>query len=249
MAAELARLVHEVAVPVPTLEALHRFMCFPKLVLQSSERRGRKHQRQVAHDLERRLRLFQSGQLEALWTEAKALVQRKPKEPPARTRARAKMEEDGTMPESQVEMIRVLVNEGALSKATKLLLSQGLANSQDPMVEKTLRGLHPQALPHLVAGDSLPASATGSMADNMGAEEDGESMWARRAWAAISSFPPGSAGGPSGLRPIHLTECCRKLGAGSPLVQALGSLSETALTNTFPDSVREVLCASTLIPL
>jgi hypothetical protein len=37
------------------------------------------------------------------------------------------MQEDGTMPESQVGAIRALIEEGALSKATKLLLSRGLA--------------------------------------------------------------------------------------------------------------------------
>jgi hypothetical protein len=36
-------------------------------------------------------------------------------------------------------VIRALVEEGALSKATKLLVSTGLANSQDPSVERTLR--------------------------------------------------------------------------------------------------------------
>ena len=249
VAAELARLVREVAVPVPTWEALHRLMCFPKLVLRSSGRRGRKHQRQVAHDLESRLRLFQTGQLGALWAEAKAMAERKPREAPARTRAQAKMEEDGTMPESQVEMIRALVGEGALSKAAKLLTSQGLANSQDPIVESALRGLHPQALPHLVAGGALPASVQGSLPSEAEAEENGEPTWAKRAWDAITSFPPGSAGGPSGLRPIHLSECCRKIGEGSTLVQALGMFTETALTNTFPAGVREVLCASSLIPL
>eukprot|EP00668_Euglena_longa_P004757 GGOE01005555.1.p2 GENE.GGOE01005555.1~~GGOE01005555.1.p2 ORF type:complete len:203 (+),score=13.07 GGOE01005555.1:231-839(+) len=42
---ELAQLVREIAVPVPTWEALHRLMCFPKLVLRSSGRGGCKHQR------------------------------------------------------------------------------------------------------------------------------------------------------------------------------------------------------------
>ena len=80
------------------------------------------------------------------------------------------------MPQSQVDMIRSLVSEGALSKATKVLLSQGLANSQDPAVEKALRDLHPQALPHLVAGSALPTSAAASVAENLGVEEDGESV-------------------------------------------------------------------------
>ena len=156
VASELARLVREVAVPVPTWEALHRLLCFPKLVLRSSGRGGSKHQRQAALDLDKRLRLFQAGQLDTLWTEARALAEKKPKDQPAKTRARARMEEEGVMPGSQVVAIRTLVEEGALSKATKLLVSTGLANSQDPDVERVLRDLHPQAQPHLVAGDDLP---------------------------------------------------------------------------------------------
>ena len=66
VAAELARLVSEVAVPTPTWEAIHRLTCFPKLVLRSSGRGGTKHQRKVAHDMEQRLKLFQTGQLSQL---------------------------------------------------------------------------------------------------------------------------------------------------------------------------------------
>ena len=133
------------------------------------------HQRQVAHDLEKRLHLFQSGSLSTLWAE---LAQRKPLEQPARTRARAKMEEEDTLPESQVEKIRALVEEGALSKATRLLLAAGLANSQDPDVERKLRELHPTALPHLIAGGAIPMSAATKLAAE---EDDGESLWTRRA--------------------------------------------------------------------
>ena len=142
--------------------------------------------------------------------------------------------------------IRSLVEEGALSKAAKLLVSDGLVNSQDPGVERALWDLHPQPLPHLVAGDDLPTSVPNSLA---GPEDEEDDPWAKKAWRAITSFPPGSAGGPSGLRPIHLSECCRKMGPGSPLVQAIGAFAKVAVTSAFPASVRDVLCASALIPL
>jgi hypothetical protein len=41
IAIELTRLGREMAVPIPTWEALHRLMCFPKLVLRSTGRGGR----------------------------------------------------------------------------------------------------------------------------------------------------------------------------------------------------------------
>ena len=51
------------------------------------------------------------------------------------------------------------------------------------------------------------------------------------------------------MRPVQLSECCRKLGSGSPLIQAIGAFAEVAVSTAFPDGVRQVLCASTLIPL
>jgi hypothetical protein len=199
--------------------------------------------------MDKRLRLFQTGELDRLWVEAKAAAERTPKDKPARTRKRAKLEEEGVMPASQVGAIRALVEEGALSKATKLLASTGLADVTDPGVERVLRELHPAAQPHLVADNNMPRSHANGLGGRNGDEQESAREWSKRAWSAVTSFPPGSAGGPSGLRPVHLSECCRKLGPGSPLVQALGALAEVALTSAFPDSVREVLCASSLIPL
>ena len=191
VAAELARLVNEVAVPVPTWEAVHRLTCFPKLVLSSSGRGGAKHQRKAAHDMEQRLKLFQTGQLSQLWAEARARTQGRPVVAPRRTRGRARIEEDGTMPESQVESIRALVEEGALAKAAKMLLSTGLADAQDPTVEGKLRALHPAGAKHLVAGADLPSLVQGSLGDATDADQEWVLVWAKRAWDAISSFPPG----------------------------------------------------------
>ena len=130
VASELARLIHDVAVPVPTWEALHLLMCFPKLVLRSSGRGGRRHQRQAAHDLDGRLRHFQSGRLDVLWSEVQAVVHKSPSEHQTRTRASARMEEEGIMLTSQVGKIQSLVEEGALSKASKLLLSTTPGNQE-----------------------------------------------------------------------------------------------------------------------
>ena len=152
------------------------------------------------------------------------------------------------MQASHVATIRALVEEGALSKAAKMLIAQGLADSENPVVEKALRELHPPPQPHMVAVDALPSAVQGNLAGDMEEAEKAE-VWEKRVWSAITSFPPGSAGGPSGLRPTHLKEICRKLGPGTPVVAAIGVFVEVAVTTTFPASVREVLCASSLIPL
>ena len=247
VADELAKLVGEVAAPSPTWEALHKLMCFPKLVLRSSNRGGHKHQHHVAHDLERRLRCFQAGQLADLWREAQA-QSRKVAPDRVRTRQQARLEEDGELPASQVGRIRALIEEGALSKATKLLLSTGLANSSDPSVRQALMDLHPPAQPHLVPGDDLPTEVASNVALE-GDKDAQDAEWTKIARRAIASFPPGSAGGPSGLRPVHLSECCRKMGQGAALAHALGQFARVALQQAFPAPMREILCASSLIPL
>jgi len=55
------------------------------------------------------------------------------------------MEEDGELPPSLLRRIRALIEEGALSKATKPLVSTGLADSLDPAMKKALVDSIPQA--------------------------------------------------------------------------------------------------------
>ena len=71
-------------------EAFHRLQCFPKLVLRAPKRAGKKHAKQLALDISRRLRLFEMGQLPALWTEAMTVVQC---EKSSRTRAHMRDQE------------------------------------------------------------------------------------------------------------------------------------------------------------
>ena len=98
-------------------------------------------------------------------------------------------------------------------------------------------------------GEDLRDSVPNGLGPKDENKEELKKQWAHKAWSAITSFQPGSAGGPSGLRPIHLSECCHKDGPRSALVRAIASFAEVALTHAFRDSVREVLCASSLIPL
>jgi len=85
-----------------------------------------------------------------------------------RTRHQTRMEEDGELPPSLVGRIPALIEEGALSKAAKLLVSTGLADSQDPAVKKALVDLHSPSLPHLVMGGDLPVDVK----SNVAIEED-----------------------------------------------------------------------------
>ena len=222
-------------------EALHRLQCFPKLVLRAPKRAGKKHAKQLALDIARRLRLFEANQMATLWVEATTVVHQAK---PTRTRAQVR-EQQEALPKSVVQTIRGLVEEGALSKAAKHLLSTGLADASDPAVVKRLQGLHPNAPPIATGGDT----ALPDHIDPRISTEEDECEWGKLAWNAVTSFSPGSAPGPSGLRPGHLKECLGTAGRGSSLQCALGELAQTGIEHGFAPAARDVLCAATLIPL
>ena len=83
-------------------ESLHQLQCFPKLVLRAPKRAGKSHAKQVAHEISRRLHLFNLGELATLWGEATTTMLR---DKPTRTRAQAKAQE-GSLPRSVVQTIR-----------------------------------------------------------------------------------------------------------------------------------------------
>ena len=66
---------------------------------------------------------------------------------------------------------------------------------------------------------------------------------------AIVSFPPGSAAGPSGLRPTHLKECLKKVGVGSSLLMTLGRLAAAAIEGKLHHAMAPCFCGANLIPL
>ena len=221
-------------------EALHRLQCFPKLVLRSSKRAGKAHAKQIASDIQRRLRLFNGGHLATLWSEATTVAQR-----PKVVRTRAQVQAQEGLSPGAIRTIHSLVEEGALSKAAKHLLSEGLADASDPSVLERLRALHPTAPPVVTGGDT----ALPDFLDPRLSDADDACDWGKLAWKAVSSFSPGSAPGPSGLRPGHLKECLQKEGRASSLQGALGSLAQLSIERGLPAAASTVLCASNLIPL
>jgi hypothetical protein len=163
---------------------------------------------------------------------------------PKRTRAQVKAQDDA-LPRSVHETIRGLVEEGALSKAAKHLVSTGLADSNDPATLESLNRLHPRADPIPTGGNTpLPDPV-----DPQTGNAEDACDWGKLAWEAVLTFAPGSAPGPSGLRPGHLKVCLRTAGRGSSLQCALGDLAQKAIEDGFAEGARKVLCAANLIPL
>jgi len=105
--------------------------------------------------------------------------------------------------------------EGAPGRALQLLTSDGVCDSANPAVLARLRELHPQAAGPGLA-DPLPED-----------RPDVTPWWATDQLlameAVVRSFPPGSAAGPSGLRPQHLLDCLNSAdsAAKADLLEAL----------------------------
>ena len=140
-------------------ETAHRFLCFRKLVLRAG-RGGKGKGAQAAVDIIRRVRLFEKWDIAVVWSEIQTATLargKKTSRPNTRSQTTARTgEEDARdqLPGSVVDTIRGLVQEGALSKAAKHLLSEGLADSTDPAIAEKLRQLH------LCLGDNYPSHNT-----------------------------------------------------------------------------------------
>ncbi len=225
-----------------TWEAAYALICLPKLVLGTGNRRGRQHVKQVQLTVSRRLRMFAEGRVAELWAEATARLPKGTKPKTRAGEAAGEKANDLDLPASVVATIKGLVEEGALSKAAKQLISRGLADASDPAVNSKLRDLHPDGPPVVLGTAELPMQMPAG-------EELEQEEWEKLVKLAVSRFPPGSAAGPSGLRPSHLKECLRRSGMESCVVQGLSAFTQAAAAGSLPHFLQQILCASSLIPL
>ena len=215
----------------PAWEDLYRLMTLPKLLLAIPARAGARHPKQSLHEIQRRAELFLDGRFADIWkSPAPSLSGRV-------TRGTVDAARDDTLSDSQQRTIRALVEEGAFSKAAKVLVSRELCDSEDPDIRQRLMDLHPSG--SRLSLEPLPYSPV----------ELSENEWVQLIYGAIGSFAAGSAPGPSGLRPCHLKDCIRRPGSASLLGPALVVFTRKLLSGTFPPAAQRYLCASTLIPL
>lgn len=139
-----------------------------------------------------------------------------------------------------------LVGEGAYSKACKHLVSAGIFESHPRVLEK-LRALHPQ--------EDEPDLSSLRLADapTIPWYEDAESVEARlrSLETLIGSFRPGSAAGPSGLKPGHIRDCLVDADTASKgeFLSALDKFVRMCVHGHLPVPAVPFLCSAHLIPL
>ena len=196
----------------PTWQGVLQLVSLAKLTLRAPRKRSMLHPKRLTEEVTRRLLLFEAGQISQLWDEVDLAAPTGPRRSTRVANRRPNTEDIDTLPDSVINTIRGLAEEGAFSKATRHLVSEGLADVSDPAVLTKLRELHPTGTP-VTYTDSLPATCPDC--DLPGEPEE----WEHWCLQAIARFPTGSAPGPSGLRPSHLKDCIRKAGSTQVLRQ------------------------------
>ena len=226
----------------PTWEGLHRVFLAPKVLLGIRQRGGQQHRREVELDNSRRLLLWDNGDFLTLWCEAQGRCAHRTAGVQTRSQLHTHAER---LPSSTVAVIRGLIEEGALSKAAKHLSSRGIASLHSgPGVQEKLALLHPTAPPLHLRALNLDAHVGVDVA-----VDDPSFSWEDACWDAVRTFPPGSASGPSGLRPSHLKKCLERDGKGCTLHEALVELCKMCQNGGLPVPAAPWFCASNLIPL
>ena len=225
-----------------TWEAVWLWFIFPKMVLRASGRGGNSHKRENEINISKRLALWKERKFGDLWDDLKASI--KPHSSKRKTTSDSAEEDPEKNSARSCDIIRGLVEEGAFSKAAKHLISKGVADaSNDPEVSRKLQALHPHAndvsFETLGLEKQIPSSQI----------EFDAPRWGEIVRDAIFSFPPGSAPGPSGLRPAHIKQCVEREGASGNLGDGFGRLVGHAFHGTLPQEFAPLLCSSNLIPL
>ena len=203
---------------------------------------GKKHAKQAALDVERRLRLFKEGAFLQLHSEAELLYGERHRKKRQQVPRILPDPQEG-MDDHLTRSIRGLVEEGAYAKAAQRLVSRGLCDTNCPLVAATLTRLHP-------VGEAVALGADPELPSTMECDcELSDDEWPLAVRKAAVAFPPGSAPGPSGLRPMHLKECLERINSGSALLAGLTSFAQAAISGSLHPRIAPLLCASTLVPL
>ena len=204
-------------------EDFTRLFAFCRIILAPLGRGGKRHCRQAASVMRQRINRWSAGQQQCLVQEylRDALLPRTaPKE--------AGQQE--LLPEPVRRAALRAVNEGALGKAARILADKTFSLPSD--VPTALQALHPAAECPRIPTSNLPA---------------GDDFSSIEVAACLRKFPPGSAGGVSGLMAAHLTPS--PSAAYSRLLDNLARLSSAFAWGKLSSEAAAVLAGARLIPI
>ena len=205
------------------LDSWHKFFMLSTCILASPARGGRRSWRETVKLVKSRLRRWQAGDIQELWSDvldAEDKLSRQRKKP-----NKAPQE---TLQRTNARRARSAVEEGQYWKAIQALCSEGLAPPSSAVLEEML-AKHPQVSPPQIPLDPVPLPADISEGDVL---------------RALKSFPGGSAPGPSGCRANHLKEAvlCPSPDRSAFALRALTEMVKLLCAGDTPAEVVPYLC-------
>ena len=210
------------------LDSWHKFFMLCSCILASPARGGRRSWRETVKLVKSRLRQWQAGDIQELWSDvlvAEDKLSRQWKKP-----NKAPQE---TLQRTNARRARSAVEEGQYRKVIQALCSEGLAPPSTAFLEEML-AKHPQVSPPQIPLDPVPLSADISEGDVL---------------RALKSFSGGSAPGPSGCRANHLKEAvlCPSPDHSAFALRALTEIVKLLCAGDTPAEVVPYLCGASLL--
>ena len=184
-----------------------------------------------ARVVKERLRRWRGGEHKLLWEEAVQLT-KQPKKKSKKRRKEGEVEEEDSQLKRNAERATVLAQEGQYTRALQALTSAGMA-SDTRATREAMKAKHPPA-----RGEPQPAPTTDYPQISFSQEEVEK---------AARKFRRGSAPGPSGMRPEHLTVILQSApGRRNSAVQELTRLVTVMAGGAVPQNVAPYLCGARL---
>ena len=223
-----------------TWESLARLLAYPKVTLGVPHRSGRAHKSEATRLVRKQVQAFATDWLQA-WNGLKRVSMR-PAKKQCRDHEGLSYKVNRLENPAFLNTLQGLMDDGAFSKAVKHLLSDGVHDAMNEEVRQKLQELHPRADPpqFVEGGEPWPWDDT----------TEGKQARLKQLRFILLNFPPGSAGGPSGLRPQHLQDVLRHdVGMGSSLLAGLDSFVRFCLDGKLPKAAAPFLCGAQIVPL
>ena len=207
---------------VPNVESL---LAFAKSTLAAPARNNRVHGKEFAKLIDDRLAKWDNGDRGSLWKDVCSSLQ------PSRRR-NSKAPPKDSSPDHTHRLAIKAAQDGQYKKAAKILSSHGIA-TPSAAVKSALEDLHPVKDPPIIPDEPPPPASSFS-------EDD-----VRK---AVSSFPEGTAPGPSGFRASYLKQAinCPSGSQANRTLRALTAFVNNAAAGKLPLEAASFFCGASL---
>ena len=221
----LTKIINNVLSDPEKIESWRNLLAFTYIVLEQPNRGGKKHN--LTASIRRRITEFQHSlpsKLLDLFDQNKSDIHHTRRSPTS-------------IEHTMATAVAAKIEEGNIRAATRILCSGDAPALINEITLEELRSKHPSP-----PSDRPPMPAPPPSTE---AYQTTEAMVRNQ----ILHFPPGSSGGPDGLKPQHILEMINTKDTGPELLSAITGLVNILLAGKCPTEIRPVLFGGTLFAL